>query len=89
MDAALLQADDHSADRIDELLSLFFDDCLSESDLAELNEVLLGDPAARDRCIEAAQLHADLLSIFASESTKPAVAELDALLAAVEPNATV
>lgn len=51
-------------DRLDELLSLFFDDHLSEEQVAELNEMLLRDPVARSRSFDAAQLHADLYAYF-------------------------
>lgn len=60
-----------SLDRVDELLSLFFDDCLDEAQLAELNEVLLNDPAARARCFDTAQLHADLQSFFQQPEGEP------------------
>ncbi len=55
-------------DRLDELLSLFFDDCLDESQAAELNRTLLADPAARTRSFEAAQLHADLYAYFREDN---------------------
>lgn len=56
--------EDGPIDRLDELLSLFFDDCLDETQVAELNELLLKDPAARTRSFDAAQLHADLHAFF-------------------------
>ncbi|MEO0530160.1 MAG: hypothetical protein AAF266_06220 [Planctomycetota bacterium] len=64
-------------DRLDELLSLFFDDCLSEAEVDELNKLLLEDPAARSRSFDAAQLHADLHSFFnEKEERKPALPPL-------------
>jgi hypothetical protein len=54
-------------DRVDELLSYFFDDELSPDGAAELNAVLLTDEAARTRCFEMARLHADLYAHFRSE----------------------
>jgi hypothetical protein len=54
-------------DRLDELLSLFFDDCLDEASATELNAMLLADPTARSRSFEAAQLHADLYTYFREE----------------------
>lgn len=62
-------------DRVDELISLFFDDALSEADFTSLNTMLLEDPTARERLHEMAQLHADLNSFFnqpeASKSALP------------------
>ena len=55
---------DEPLDRLDELLSLFFDDGLDEEQIAELNQTLLTDPSARTRCFDAAQLHADLQAFF-------------------------
>lgn len=56
--------DDAAFDRLDELLSLMLDECLSDSEALELNALLLADPEARKRSIEAAQLHADLYTYF-------------------------
>lgn len=61
------QASEEALDRVDELLSLFFDDCLDERQVAELNDRLLADPAARARCFSTAQLHADLQAFYRSE----------------------
>lgn len=61
-------------DRVDELLSLFFDDCLDDQQAAELNELLLSDPEARSRSLDAAQLHADLHAFFSKEEESPAIA---------------
>ncbi len=58
---------DVACDRLDELLSLFFDDCLNDGEAAELNAMLLADPTARTRSFEAAQLHADLYTYFREE----------------------
>lgn len=72
-------------DRLDELLSLFFDDCLSEEQVAELNELMLSDPGARARSFDAAQLHADLYSFFRDKSAPVAPAlPLAAGLAAMD-----
>lgn len=61
-------------DRLDELLSLFFDDRLSDEEAGELNRTLLEDPVARTRSFEAAQLHADLYAYFnGEEQRKPAL----------------
>jgi hypothetical protein len=65
-DKAFGRSDD-ACDRLDELLSLFFDDCLDDAEAAELNSLLLTDPAARTRSFEAAQLHADLYAYFREE----------------------
>jgi hypothetical protein len=54
-------------DRVDELLSYFFDDELSPDGAAELNAVLLANESARSRCFEMARLHADLYAHFRSE----------------------
>lgn len=60
-------------DRLDELLSLFFDDALDDAQATELNAMLLADPAARERSFEAAQLHADLYAYFREDKqAKPA-----------------
>jgi hypothetical protein len=56
--------DNEPVDRLDELLSLLFDDGLDEPQASELNQMLLADPAARTRSLEAAQLHADLYAYF-------------------------
>jgi hypothetical protein len=63
---------DDACDRLDELLSLFFDDCLDDAEAAELNALLLTDPAARTRSFEAAQLHADLYAYFREEKVAKA-----------------
>jgi len=60
---AALQADD-SFDRLDELLSLFFDSSLDEQQVQELNDLLANDRSARTRSVEMAQLHADLYEHF-------------------------
>ncbi len=64
------------ADRVDELLSLFFDDSLNDQQVVELNELLLSDPEARARSVDAAQLHADLHAFFneKKEGEKPTIA---------------
>jgi hypothetical protein len=54
-------------DRVDELLSYFFDDALTANGTAELNAVLLADESARTRCFEMARLHADLYAYFRTE----------------------
>ncbi|QDT68309.1 hypothetical protein MalM25_12300 [Planctomycetes bacterium MalM25] len=51
-------------DRLDVLLSLHLDDVLDDEQAMELNELLLSDPDARARSIDAAQLHADLYVLF-------------------------
>ena len=61
-------------DRVDELLSYYFDDCLDEQQAAELNELLLNDSDARTRSLDAAQLHADLHAFFTEEKETPAIA---------------
>ena len=61
-----------ACDRLDELLSLFFDDSLDEASATELNAMLLTDPAARTRSFEAAQLHADLYTHFREEKVAKA-----------------
>lgn len=55
---------DDSFDRLDELLSLFFDDQLSAGEVEELNSLLLCDADARSRSVEMMQLHADLYAHF-------------------------
>lgn len=55
---------DEQFDRLDELLSLFFDDALTQDEADELNTLLVADPLARRRSFEAAQLHADLYAHF-------------------------
>ncbi|TWT95909.1 hypothetical protein Pla108_29860 [Botrimarina colliarenosi] len=55
---------DEPIDRLDQLLSLFLDDSLSEEEASELNAKLIADPAARTRSFEFAQLHADLYAYF-------------------------
>lgn len=76
-------------DRLDELLSLFFDDCLSETDVAELNQLLLENPSARSRSFDAAQLHADLHSFFnEKDETKPALPPLSISVPSVGTTAT-
>ena len=62
--------DNGPIDRLDELLSLFFDECLDEPQAEELNRMLLADPEARRRSFEAAQLHADLYAYFHEENLK-------------------
>lgn len=66
--------DDAQLDRLDELLSLYFDDCLSAEQVEELNSLMLADPSARERTYEAAQLHADLHTYFQRDSKPVALA---------------
>lgn len=65
---------DASIDHIDELLSLLFDDGLSDAQFDELNEILLNDPDARRRTFEAARLHADLYAHFNKPAESPVIA---------------
>lgn len=83
--AELREIDELPIDRVDELLSLFFDDCLSESDFTELNDLLLSDRTVRDRCVEAAQLHADLLAVFGGEKRAARVPDFSAIQTAASP----
>ena len=53
-------------DRLDNLLSCYFDDELDEQSLEELNETLANDPEARKRYIDSAQLHVDLTEFYRS-----------------------
>lgn len=56
-------------DRIDELLSMFFDDRLSQEEAAEFDQLLLADPRARTRLVDAALLDADLHAFFRGENS--------------------
>lgn len=56
-------------DRLEELLSLHFDDCLSDEQITELNEIMVAQPAARTRLLELAQLHSDLHELFNGKQT--------------------
>lgn len=67
--------EDWQLDRLDELLSLYFDDCLSAEQIEELNAILLADSSARERTFEAAQLHADLHAFFQRDA-KPIASAL-------------
>ncbi|MEQ8846403.1 hypothetical protein [Botrimarina sp.] len=60
----LTPSPDDSFDRLDELLSLFFDDQLSGPEVEELNRLLTDDADARTRSVEMMQLHADLYAHF-------------------------
>lgn len=66
-------------DRLDELLSLYLDDALDDQQALELNELLLSDPDARARSIDAAQLHADLYAFFGESQESKASAIAPAL----------
>ncbi|MGL4513506.1 MAG: hypothetical protein ACRCT8_10480 [Lacipirellulaceae bacterium] len=54
-------------DRVDELLSYFFDDDLTAEAADELNRLLASDSSARTRCFEMARLHADLIAYYRVE----------------------
>lgn len=58
---------EESVDRLDQLVSLMFDEGLSEGQAEELNQMLLDDADARGRYIEASLLHADLIDYFREE----------------------
>lgn len=62
-------------DRLDELLSCYFDDCLDEEAVAELNELLAKDPEARKRWVDNSMLNADLYDYFrpADQESRQAV----------------
>lgn len=60
------------ADRADELLSLYFDQCLSETELEELSELLVSSPELRKLAAEYAQLHADLYDLLGNRQDKDA-----------------
>lgn len=55
-------------DRLEELLSLHFDDSLTDEQITELNELMVSDPAARTRLFEFAQLHSDLHNLFTKKA---------------------
>lgn len=57
---------EETLDRLDSLLSCYFDDELDEQSLQELNETLANDPEARKRYIDSAQLHVDLTEFYRS-----------------------
>ena len=57
---------EEALDRLDDLLSHYFDDELDDASLTELSESLAADPEARRRYIESAQLHVDLTDYFRS-----------------------
>ena len=61
-------------DRVDELLWLMLDEEITEPQLAELEAILAADPAARQRSVEASQLHAELFDCFREEKPTSAIA---------------
>lgn len=63
-----------SFDRLDEMLSLMFDDQLTDEQVAELNQMLKDDADARRRSVEAAQLHADLFTYFNKDKSPSEIA---------------
>ena len=64
---------EETLDRLDNLLSCYFDDELDERTVEELNDALLSDPEARKRYIDSARLHVDLTEFFRSGVGKKSV----------------
>ncbi len=63
-----------TTDRVDELLSLYFDEGLNPAEAAELEGLLIESEDARQRCIETAQVHADLHAYYNAPKDGPSVA---------------
>lgn len=63
---------DDPYDRVDELLSLFFDGELDESQAHELSLMLTDDASVRTRSVEMMRLHADLYAHFRARAKAPA-----------------
>jgi hypothetical protein len=64
-------SDDQPLDRVHELSWALLDDNISNEARAELENLLLSDPAARDSYALCAQLHAELASFFAPTNAAP------------------
>lgn len=70
---------DDRVDRLDELISLYFDEQLAADEMTELEGLIFQDDANLGRYIDHARLHADLYQMFnptATDTTSRLIASL-------------